>query len=786
MSSEQHKKRVRALFDVVIELPPEKRELYLELQCAGEPEVRRELDELIAHDTATKKIRVEPVLDRMEPEADPTQIDKYKILGRLGEGGFGDVFEAEQTEPFHRKVALKVVKAGMDTRAVLDRFEVERQALAHMSHPGIARVFDAGTTERGRSYFVMELVDGRSITQYADSSKLSIAERLDLFRSVCDAVRHAHQRGIIHRDLKPSNILVTSENGKPLVKVIDFGIAKATGGGLSNETMFTEEGVFVGTPEYMSPEQAGMGGDIDVRTDVYSLGVLLYELLTGALPVDAKTLRSSSIARMQEIIQSESARRPSTRMEGEGSADRAANRSATPARLARELRGDLDWIVLKALEKERDRRYESASALAMDIERYERDEPVEAGPPSVGYRARKFAKRYRVPLAVAGIVLASIGYAFFETNRQRVVAERALEEAEEMSRFLTSMLSAADPRSEGKDVTVRAMLEKGAGTVREDFAERPLVKARLLFTIGKAFHSLGLFQDGRPFLEEAVATREDLLPDDDPDLAFTNNVFGMTLFQLGEMPEARAHYQRAIDVWKNAYGTEHQNVATALNNLANTYWATGEYDEALPIMRMSLAIREKVRGPDHLDVAQSLNNLGALAATTGDFAGSAEYFERALVIREKRLPPDHPDISQTIYNIGTTKMMAGDHAGGVPYFERALAVQEKTLGPKHVEVALSVGALANAMSLAGRFAEADAQFERSLAIQREALGPEHADVGRTLAAYGYHERRKGNPAQAREYLERGLRLLEKAGQGDHDDAVKARRVLGEIDEGAQP
>jgi serine/threonine protein kinase len=385
-----------------------------------------------------------------------SQIGPYKILQLIGEGGFGYVFMAQQLHPVKRKVALKIVKPGMDSKQVVGRFETERQALALMDHPNIARVYDAGTTPTGRPYFVMELVRGEPITTYCDAANLTTRERMDLFVHVCHAVQHAHMKGIVHRDLKPSNVLVTLHDGTPVVKVIDFGIAKAMNQELTDQTVFTEFKQFVGTPEYMSPEQAAMSGlDVDSRTDIYSLGVLLYELMSGVTPFDSEKLRSAGLAEVQRIIREDEPPRPSTRVSRTGTrgsgatrgtgrdgaktrihgvgdsksttaADVARHRRTDPRSLRRLLSGDLDWIVMKAMEKDRTRRYDTASAMADDIRRHLNDEPIVARPPSAAYRLRKFAKRNRVALGAAGgvlfallLTLAALGYGLVEVSRQR-------------------------------------------------------------------------------------------------------------------------------------------------------------------------------------------------------------------------------------------------------------------------------------------------------------------------------------------------------------------------------
>src|SRR5690242_9434854 len=408
----------RAVFEAALELKdPEQRSAYLSQVCGAAPALREQIEGLLkAHEMLGSFLDAPPpalaatVDEPAIHERAGTVIGPYRLLQQIGEGGMGTVFMAEQTHPVQRKVALKVIKAGMDSRQVIARFEAERQALAMMDHVNIARVFDAGATESGRPYFVMELVHGVPITKYCDDNRLTPRERLELFVPVCQAIQHAHQKGIIHRDIKPSNVLVTLYDGKPVPKVIDFGVAKATEQRLTERTLFTQYGTMVGTLEYMSPEQAELNQlDVDTRSDIYSLGVLLYELLTGSTPLSHKRLKEAAYAEILRMIKEEEPPKPSTRLSdsGEALASISAQRHMEPAKLAKLVRGELDWIVLKTLEKDRNRRYETASALAADVQRYLRDEQVLACPPSAWYRLRKFARRNRGPVA-AGLALAAL------------------------------------------------------------------------------------------------------------------------------------------------------------------------------------------------------------------------------------------------------------------------------------------------------------------------------------------------------------------------------------------
>jgi serine/threonine protein kinase len=444
--------REQALFAAALERPAPERELFLDGACHGEPMLRARLEALLAAheqpaealasltDDSNSTVNIAPIEEPLD-EAVGQTLGRYKLLEQVGEGGCGVVYVAEQTEPIRRRVALKVIKLGMDTRAVVARFEAERQALAMMDHPNIAKVLDAGTTEAGRPYFVMELVRGIKITKYCDQEKLSTRERLDLFIKICQAIQHAHQKGIIHRDIKPANIMVTLHDSVPVPKVIDFGIAKATEGRLTDATVYTQLHQFIGTPAYMSPEQAEMSGlDIDTRSDIYSLGVLLYELLTGVTPFDAQTLVQSGLDEMRRIIREEEPKRPSTRLSTLGMADAAAltkHRQEKLPALVNLVRGDLDWIVMKCLEKDRTRRYETANGLAADIQRHLKEEPVVARPPSAGYRFQKLLRRNKLSVAAGGAVavalVVGLGAAtvmFVREQKQRLEAQAAQKHAE--------------------------------------------------------------------------------------------------------------------------------------------------------------------------------------------------------------------------------------------------------------------------------------------------------------------------------------------------------------------
>jgi serine/threonine protein kinase len=482
----------RDLFMAAVQLEdPGERRAYLDQACGHEAGLRQRVEALLQAfeqagsflqqpaDAATSDLpSAEPCPDIAPAEAAGTLIGAYKLLEPIGEGGFGVVFMAEQTQPVRRKVALKVLKPGMDTRQVVARFEAERQALAIMDHPNIAMVFDGGATASGRPYFVMELVKGVPITEFCDTNHLTARQRLELFVSVCGAVQHAHHKGIIHRDLKPSNILVMIHDTTPVPKVIDFGIAKALGQELTERTLFTGLAQMVGTPLYMSPEQAGASGlDIDTRSDIYALGVLLYELLTGSTPFDGERLQTVGYDEMRRIIREEEPPRPSTRISTLGQAANtvSANRRSEPRKLSQLMRGELDWIVMKALEKDRNRRYESASAFAADVQRYLHDEPVLACPPSVGYRLRKFARRNQVALATAALVAGALvagtvvsTWQAFRATRARDAERQALQQAEANN-------EAAD-RQRQRAVANLRLARKAVDTMYTEVAEKWLAK----------------------------------------------------------------------------------------------------------------------------------------------------------------------------------------------------------------------------------------------------------------------------------------------------------------------
>ncbi|MCW8983767.1 MAG: serine/threonine protein kinase, partial [Thermoanaerobaculales bacterium] len=454
MSTREDFQRIKRLFISACELAPEDRAHYLDEECGADQELRCCVEELL---NAEHESILNAPISQM-PSTDRTRLDKidgYRLLTKIGDGGMGEVWEAEQEEPIQRRVALKLIRWGMDTESVVRRFESERQALALMEHPAIAKVYAAGSTDQGRPYFAMELVEGIPLTDYCDKHRLSVNSRLELFADVCRGVQHAHQKGVIHRDLKPANILVTESEGRPLPKIIDFGIAKATEQRLTEESVFTELGQWIGTPEYMSPEQAAISNqDIDTRTDVYSLGVILYELLVGAQPLGGGELRSEGFDEMRRKIREEEPLRPSTRARSSDPTETtiASDRQMSSIALARALEGDLDWITMRALEKDRDRRYSSPLDLLADIDRHLRDEPVTAGPPSGIYRVRKFVRRHRIGVMAAGFCvvalvmglgLATVGFLRAKISEREAIAQA--DAARRVSAVLEEIFNVMNP-----------------------------------------------------------------------------------------------------------------------------------------------------------------------------------------------------------------------------------------------------------------------------------------------------------------------------------------------------
>ncbi len=717
----------------------------------------------------------------------PKRIGPYHIIQVIGEGGMGVVYEAEQKEPVRRRVAIKTMKAGLDTKEVVGRFEAERQALAVMDHPGIAKVFDAGETEAGRPYFVMELVRGIRIDEYSDSYRLTTRERVELFVDVCDAVQHAHLKGVIHRDLKPSNILVTEEQGHLLPKIIDFGVAKATGQRLSHETVVTTFGQALGTLAYMSPEQAEMSGlDVDTRADIYSLGVILYELLLGVVPVDpAEVGAPVFLARLIERdTPTPTPSRRLTSLSEERKAILARHRHTDPDAMRRELRSDLQWIVLKAMDKERARRYETASHLAADLRRFLDDEPVLAHPPSTRYRVRKFVRRNRMPVAMAGgLVVVTLFYAgslarqFQRVAEERDRAETEAQTAQRVSDFMAELFSVSNPsEARGRTITAVEVLDRGRDRIATELADEPIVQSRLMTVMGTVYLRLGLYQEAEDLLLEAIEAAERGLGPADVRTATSLNQLAWVYLQQQRLDEALELTRRAESIARAEWGDDDVRIAGVLQTIGMIQRNRGEYEEAREALERATELRVEQLGPEHGDVAWSLYHLGWLTYLEGDLLGAREVYERAIAIFEATLDPDDPLITWGYNDMAIVLNDLGEFGEAQAMHERIIAHRERTLGPEHPNLAPALGNLAAVLVRVGEAEAALAHRERALEIRRKAFGPNSTAVATTLSDIGLSLHSMSRYDEALDVYRQALRIHEASGE----DRGGLQRVLNNL------
>ncbi|MBL8878007.1 MAG: tetratricopeptide repeat protein [Phycisphaerales bacterium] len=726
-----------------------------------------------------------------------TQIGPYRLLRIIGEGGMGSVYEAEQRSPIARKVALKVIKLGMDTREVVARFESERQALAMMDHANIARVFDAGATETGRPYFVMELVKGEPITKYCDVVQTPLRERLVLFVDVCHAVQHAHQKGIIHRDLKPSNVLVALADGKPVPKVIDFGIAKATSGRLTDSTVVTGFRQVLGTPAYMSPEQAELTSmDIDTRSDVYALGVLLYELLTGHLPFDPARLRSASLFEFQRIIREEEPPTPSSRISTLGAAakDVAARRQIDPQRLRRTLLGDLDWIVMKCLEKDRQRRYETANGLAADIQRYMNGEPVVAAPPSAAYRLRKLVGRNRGAVTAMSLVAAALVLGFIGTSigfaravaaqaaeveqRQRADREAAeakkqaqaaidrADETQQVADFQAEQLSDIDARKMGAEMRAK-LLEEARLAMERSALDDDEVESRTAqldeLLAGVNLTNIALDQLDRNIFTRALAAAHEKFEDQPLVQAQLLQTLADTLLALGLLDRAAAPQEEALGIRRRMLGDEHPSTLTSINNMGALLQAQGKPDQAEPYYLEALNQRRRVLGEEHPSTLSSINNMGYVLQARGKLAEAESYFREALEKCRRVLGDENRHTLTSINNMGYVLQVRGKLTEAEPYYREALDAYRRVLGEEHPETLPCLNNMANLLQAQGKLADAEPYHREVLEKRRRVLGDEHPETLHSISNMGFLLQAQGRRAEAepffREALEKSARVL---------------------------
>jgi non-specific serine/threonine protein kinase/serine/threonine-protein kinase len=699
----------------------------------------------------------------------PHRIGPYRILRVLGEGGIGLVYLAEQSEPVRRRVALKVIRVGMDTRQVVARFESERQALAVMDHPCIAHVLHAGAMESGRPYFVMECVDGAPITAYCDARALGTEARVRLFLDVCAAVQHAHQKGVIHRDLKPSNILVGESDGAAVVKVIDFGIAKAIGPGLTERTVFTRVGQLLGTPAYMSPEQAEMSGlDVDTRTDIYSLGVVLYELLAGALPVELAEVPDYALP---HALRETDVPRASARFTafGERGTEIARLRGTNPGQLRRELRDDLDWIVAKAMHKDRTQRYPTAEALAADLHRHLIHRPVLARPPSTRYLLRRFVERNVA--WVAGVVVASIAITlgaatatagFVRATKAEHAAQRQADTARATADFLIDLFQVSDPsESRGNTITARELLDRGAERIRTQLQDEPDVQSSLMNTIGLVYKELAIYPEALELIEGSLTTRRALFGDGDPGVSASLISLGEVYHRKGELEPAEAAFREALLLRQAHEGADSLAAAEAMNDLGLILGNStrGQYTQAEGLYRQALAIYERERGDDGPEQRMIRRNLSAVLVSQLKHDEAEDLLTRMLDSVRAEAGPDDPEVAEISLRLANVLTARGPLDEAEHLLRETRAIFVRTHGPSHPMVGTTSRNLALVLVGQGRYEEAEALlrealriFEESQSSGSEFLASARSDLGMVLTL-------RHQPDEAEANLQEALSLF---------------------------
>ena len=807
----------------------EARKLFLDDACR-DAELRGEVDTLLqAEQQAGSEFLPLPVIDPdladvasgRTSDAMGSMIGPYKLLEKLGEGGMGVVYKAEQLEPVRRIVALKVIKAGLDSAKVVSRFEAERQALAMMDHENIARVFDGGTTPAGQPYFVMELVEGVPLTVYCDRAHVPLRTRLEMFVQLCKAIQHAHQKGVIHRDIKPSNVLVVLKEGKPVVKVIDFGVAKAISQKLTDDAQTSVLGTIIGTLEYMSPEQADTSAaGIDARSDIYSLGVLFYELLTGTTPVDRSRLKNVTFLGVLKCIREDDTPRPSTRITTSFAIAKklAASWKVDPKKLARAITGDLDWIAMKALEKDHTRRYETASALARDIERYLNDEPVEACPPSLLYITRKFVHKHKGPvMAAAAVMLAllaglaasttlyfrekkALGEAVTaKTNAEisqkaadaaRIAAEaaraaavaaeekekRARKEAEasaeeakteaaknaQTGHFMMNMLLSLNPEeAKGRDITVfKEMLDKASKDVGVSLKDNPQVEAALRMAIGSVYDNLGMYPPAQAHYEAAIAICARLKGPEHLQTLHLMRKLSLLYLAQGKLDEGEKMARKALEICKRVRGPEHEDTLNAMNVLGLAVRASGKTQEAEKLFREIMEISRRVFGPEDSITITAMANLALILQDEKGHEDEVEAMERqVLEIQKRELGPTHPQTLNMMSNLAVTLFAREKYSEADALFRETLALMKRVNGMEHPATLRTMAALANSLNAQDNFEEAETLCRESLEIQKRVLPPVHPTILDSMSLLADILERSGKQKEAKD-VDRELKRLQ--------------------------